>query len=103
MLGPIFSFKVEDKDYSVSPTFGLHNEIEKAINKTIYQVLLETESFTIINLFNIYNILPCKVDFSGDQLKKWIALNRNQANKQVSDLVVFLVLPQQQEASVKKK
>tara|TARA_R110000796_G_scaffold27008_6_gene74644 strand:+ start:677 stop:988 length:312 start_codon:yes stop_codon:yes gene_type:complete len=102
VLTPSFSFKVEDKEYSITPTFGVHDEIEKALDKTLYNACLEAEAFSISDLFKVYRILPCKSDFSEDQLKNWIALNRNEANKQIAGLVIFLLLPQKQVDAVKK-
>lgn len=103
MIRPSFKLKVDDKTYNIEPTFGIHDDIEKALSKTLYQVLLDAESFSIANLFSVFSVLPCKDDFKDDELRNWIALNRNDANKQISELIIFLVLPKKQEEDVKKK
>ena len=96
MLRPFFKLNVADKSYEIEPTFEVHDQIEKALNKTLYNIILEAESLSIEDLYNIYRVLDCKNDMSMTELKTWIALNRNFANKQISDFISFLLLPEKQ-------
>tara|TARA_R110002020_G_scaffold165993_1_gene353807 strand:+ start:741 stop:1049 length:309 start_codon:yes stop_codon:yes gene_type:complete len=101
MLRPSFQLRVKDKTYNIEPTFGIHDDIEKVLDKTLYNVCLDEEIFSISDLFSVYNVLPLG-DLPEIHLKDWIGFNRSDANKQIADLIIFLLKPEKQEEDVKK-
>jgi len=103
MSRPNFKLSVDSKTYNIEPSFRLHDEIENALDMSLYDLITKDESLKIGDLFNFYKALPCKDYSSDDQLKEWLSVNRNEANSQFSNFILFLLMPEKQEEAVKKK
>ena len=104
MLTPSFELNIYDNKYSVIPTFELHSRLEEKLAVTLYSLLSDKfdTGFNVLELYDIYSLLPCH-ELGEDKIKEYIATNRVEANRQISELIMFLVLPQKQEDQVKKK
>lgn len=104
MLTPSFELNIYDNRYSIVPTFELHFKLEDKLNVTLYSLLANKidTGFSVLELYDIYSLLDCN-ELGEDKLKEYIAINRVEANRQISELIMFLVLPQKQEEQVKKK
>lgn len=104
MLTPSFELSIGDNKYSVVPTFELHFKLEEKLNVTLYSLLANKidTGFSILELYDIYSLLACN-ELGEDKLKEYIAINRVEANRQISELIVFMLLPQKQEEQLKKK
>lgn len=109
MLTPTFSFKVEDNSYSIIPTFGLMCNIEDALGDSIGTFVIERtkneKSFNIKGreILKIFKLLPCNKDFNDDKLGAFIFNNPAKAQVILQNLFSFLLIPGEQEKSVKKK
>ncbi len=104
MLTPSFQLNIYDNKYSVIPTFELHFKLEEKLGVTLYSLLANKidTGFSVSELYDIYSLLDCN-KLGEDTLKEYIATNRVEANRQISELIMFLVLPQKQEEQLKKK
>ena len=104
MLTPSFDLNIYDNKYSVIPTFELHSKLEDKLGVTLYSLLSDKidTGFSVLELYDIYSLLPCN-ELGEDTIKEYIATNRVEANRQIAELIVFLVVPQKQEDQLKKK
>jgi|GEM_PF-4424673 len=104
MLTPSFELNIYDNKYSIVPTFELHFQLEEKLGLTLYSLLANKidTGFSVLELYDIYSLLACS-ELGEDKLKEYIAINRVDANRQISELIMFLVLPQKQEEQLKKK
>lgn len=104
MLTPSFELNIYDNKYSLIPTFELSFSLEEKLNVTLYSLLSDKidTGFSVSELYDIYSLLPCS-ELGEDKIKEYIATNRVEANRQIAELIVFLVVPQKQEDQLKKK